>query len=91
MNAKERAIVVKCLRAASDRFSCHGCNDTPSEWWADWTPEELAEFDKQENDWNGTPEDHDPSQPTAHHYDWLVMSFLAAKIEAENGETTDES
>jgi hypothetical protein len=83
INPKEAALVVKCLETASDLFSNHGCNDTPDEWFSDWTKEELVEFDRQYNEWNTSPEEHDPEDPWAHKIDFAIMSFLASKIESE--------
>jgi len=83
MNEKEKVLFAKCLDLAGDLMSNRICNDPPGDWFSDWTQEELVEFDRQVNEWNTTPEEHDPEEPMSHWYDWLVLRFLASKIESE--------
>ena len=80
MNEKEKTLLKKILEMAGEMMSNHVCNDPPDDWFADWTPQEIIQFDKEANEFNGTPEEHDPKQPTAHFYDWFVTAVLASKL-----------
>jgi hypothetical protein len=87
MTANEKRLTAKVLRMASDQFSNHGCNDF-----------DLSEVipDKDERDslfrayceYNGDPSEYDewdaPAEGADYRMqDWMVMSFMAARLERE--------
>lgn len=45
---------------ASDEYGNHGCNDFYLTTEANFTLQEAIKIDKFMNEWNGTPEDHNP-------------------------------
>ena len=73
------------LKISSNEFSNHGCNDVDESIYEDWNIEERREFVKEIHEWNGDPECYDEN--FLHTPDWVLMSFLASKLEAEP--TTD--
>lgn len=76
MTKKELLLVVWCLEKLSAELGSCGCNDW--DFPKDWTPAEKADFDKQYNELSGTPEDHDPSNPSLP--DFGVADLLAHKV-----------
>lgn len=60
MTAKEIRLVATMLDQYSDQYlSNAGCNDTPRDWVQAITNQELIAMDREFNEINGTPEDHD--------------------------------
>jgi hypothetical protein len=82
ISKKELALAAKMLELASDQFSNHGCNDVDENVYAGWTLEERQQFVKEFHEWNGDPEEYE--ETFLHLGDSTIMSFLAAKLEAQS-------
>lgn len=82
MKKAYRILAAQLLETASERFTNHGCNDFDPRC----DPQDWLDFVKAYHDWNGDPEEFDPSQP--HLPDWAVMSFLAKLILDDNDSPT---
>ena len=84
MNANELSIAANLLENASEQYSNHGCNDLSlTNTDANWAI--VCEM----NDWAKIqPQDRQPRpafpKPIIT-YDWLMMSYLAQKMEKESG------
>ena len=82
ISKKELALAAKMLELASDQFSNHGCNDVDENVYDGWTLEERQQFVKEFHEWNGDPEEYE--ETFLHLGDSTIMSFLAAKLEAQS-------
>ena len=82
ISKKELALAAKMLELASDQFSNHGCNDVDGNVYDGWTLEERQQFVKDFHEWNGDPEEYE--ETFLHLGDSTIMSFLAAKLEAQS-------
>ena len=82
ISKKELALAAKMLELASDQFSNHGCNDVDENVYDTWTLEERQRFVKEFHEWNGDPEEYE--ETFLHLGDSTIMSFLAAKLEAQS-------
>lgn len=76
MKKNELELAAEMLELASDTFSNHGCNDyyLPEKWSQD----ECDEFMLAMETWNRSPENYSPGCRVTD--DWMVMSYLAAKV-----------
>lgn len=85
MTNKERILAARFLEMASERFSCHGCNDVPKEYYIGWTMEERMELVRKYQIQNGEdPEEFDPTW--VHLPDFALMSYFAHELRREGGE-----
>ena len=82
ISKKELSLAAKMLELASDNFSNHGCNDVDENVYDGWTSEERQQFVKEFHEWNGDPEEYE--ETFLHLGDSTIMSFLAAKLEAQS-------
>lgn len=82
ISKKELALAAKMLELASEQFSNHGCNDVDENVYDGWTLEERQQFVKEFHEWNGDPEEYE--ETFLHLGDSTIMSFLAAKLEAQS-------
>ena len=82
ISKKELALAAKMLELASDQFSNHGCNDVDENVYDGWTLEERQQFVKEFHEWNGDLEEYE--ETFLHLGDSTIMSFLAAKLEAQS-------
>lgn len=73
MNEKTLLLVSDLLELASDELSNNGCNDW--DFPKGWTKAEKQEFVRSYHEWNGDPEEYDPSDLTLP--DWAVASYLS--------------
>ena len=82
MNAKEKAMLLRTYNYLMLNGECHGCDDEPRDLWNDWTLEEHQQLVKEYHDWNGDPEEYDP---TFLHigYPGTIFSFLFKKAMKE--------
>ena len=90
MNIKEKKLLVHILKHYREMRSRAGCNDVPAEWFADWTEEEIAEFNKNSAEGNlgklfedMTDAEKEDYATFNHKYDWIVASDLADKLLVE--------
>lgn len=86
MNTKEKLLTSNMLRLASNKFSNFGCNDLDEDIWTGWCINERQDLVKEFCEYNGDVENYDPD--FLHLSDWLLMEFLAHKLETE---TTNSS
>ena len=80
MSNEEKIIISRLLRMAEEKFSNHGCNDLPSDFW-DGISEECKETIKKEAieiDYGG----EEYSEALMGH-DSLLMDFFADKLEKQ--------
>lgn len=70
-----RQLAAHFLEIASDSFGSHGCNDVEDKVFAGWTTKQRIDFVKGFHDWNGDPEEYDPS--FLHLPDFSLMDYLA--------------
>ncbi len=81
MNKKELELAAELLENASDAFSNHGCNDVNDKIYIGWTLEERQKLVQEFYEWNGDPEEYDPT--FLHLSDFMLMSFLADKLKEQ--------
>jgi hypothetical protein len=79
MTDKEKKLAAYFLKAASDVFGIHICNDVDEDAFVDWTIEERQQLVKDFHEWNGDPEEYNPN--FVHLPDHCLMSLLASKLE----------
>lgn len=86
---KEGALVAELLELASDQFSNHGCNDFDLP--KSWSREEIAELLRSIHRWNGDEDEMEADgefDPKRKHirttYDWLLMTYFAAKLRGDS-------
>ncbi len=80
MNKKWLKLAGAFLMESSYDYPSHGTWSFPE----DWTEEEKREIAKEINDVYGFSEQYDPSDPGELDFPaWLVMSFLADKLNHE--------
>jgi adenine C2-methylase RlmN of 23S rRNA A2503 and tRNA A37 len=53
MNKKENLLLSMFLKESRKKIGSHECNDTPNEYYAGWTEEEIKEFNHKLNEYNG--------------------------------------
>lgn len=75
----ERKIVAALLDMAGDTFSNHGCNDFDLDALG-VTKKQAAELDKQYQEFNNSPEDHDPDVDHRQQTDWTLMNYFAWRL-----------
>lgn len=74
MEDYEKKIISKLLKMASEKFSNHGCNDTPEELLNIMTNDQKGDLNKKMAEWD------DPESENLSGYDWLLMSYFSDKI-----------
>jgi len=80
----EMKLAARLLKRAADEFSNHGCNDMSNEDFEGLTPEELEELRGVYNEFlKNDPSGHWDISDVRYTMDWLWMSILAKKLEAE--------
>ncbi len=83
MNKKHiNMMISKLLEIAGDKFSDHGCNDLPENFYGDMTKEDIQQLYKAWHEWNG--DDYNPDQ-TGYLRDDLLMDFFSDYILKEVG------
>jgi hypothetical protein len=92
LSPKERRLAAHLLNIAADKFSNHGCNDIDKETIdaPGFTDEEKVAFVREMVEWNGDPEEmKDEITPKKFHnsMDWILMRFLADKLEKDADES----
>ena len=66
------------LKMASEEFANHGCNDVDESLYKGWSIEERQELVKGFHEWNGDPEEYNPS--FLYMGDDTLMSYLSFLI-----------
>lgn len=91
MTEKENKIAAYMLRAASQKFANHGCNDLDSQFFAEigLTDEEKIQFVREYHTWNGDLKDRFrdgviEADDFLSLPDFAVMSFLAHKLDGQD-------
>jgi hypothetical protein len=79
LKSYERKLIAMLLDLASDQYSNHGCNDFDLSFLPDKERQSLL---KAIEEWNGTPEDYDPTRKVG--ADWVLMRYLGEKIDPES-------
>lgn len=82
MTKNEKILTCKLLKVAAEEFSNKGCNDFD---FAHWMPN-LAErraLIKAYHEFNGDPENYDPTAKYETYPDFILASFMAQKIDEE--------
>ena len=85
MTGKEIDLTIKMLEAYSDYYlSPAGCNDTPEEWVAPFTREELNAMNREFHEVNGDPENYeaDRKYPLS---DFCYVALMVDKLEKLKG------
>lgn len=89
MTKQEMQIASNLLEIASDTFSNHGCNDFELP-----NTQETVDFLNAMEKWSahgGEPEEvhvFDSSKKTIYTYDWLLMKYLAARLNEDQSKET---
>lgn len=84
----EKKLAAILLRRAASTFSNHGCNDFDVAKEAGLTPEQSADLWKGIAKYNGDdPADEDSMwhETNTYHSDWLLMAYLADRLDTEGG------
>ena len=85
MQKHEMLLAAKMLHLAADEFSNNSCNDVSAGVRKLLTKDQWATLDKEYHEWNGDPKEHSPEHPDIKNYDYILMRFLAVKLEKEAG------
>lgn len=72
-------LISKLLEMASYQFSNHGCNDLYEDFWDGVSEDEKQNLYKEFHDWNGDPEDYNPSQ-IGYLGDSHLMRYFSEKV-----------
>ncbi|HYX21482.1 MAG TPA: hypothetical protein VFA98_11615 [Thermoanaerobaculia bacterium] len=84
MKPAEKILAARLLRAASQEFANHGCNDFDLVADGAMLAKEARDFRKRFHDWNGDPESFAEDPPGKTDLpDFAAMDFLAHLLEEE--------
>ena len=78
MTDNEKNLLIKMLKMASEYFGYKICNDTPEEFFINWSIDERKRFVKEYHEWNGDPQEY--REDWLHLPDFAIFSFLAHKL-----------
>jgi glutaredoxin-related protein len=86
VTSKEKRLAAALLKMAADEFGGHICNDFDLTRFG-FTEDECRELMREFHDWNGDPQifldDVANGRKFAQTQDFVVMSFMAEKLEQE--------
>lgn len=72
-------MISKLLEMAGDKFSNHGCNDLPDDFFEGMDKDDIKELYQEYHNWNGDPEEYE-SDKLGYLGDDSLMFFFSEYI-----------